>query len=436
MSKHLGNVLEPMALMEQHGADAVRWFMLAAGSPWAARRVGHDAIQEVVRKTLLTYWNTISFMSLYARASNFEPSQAPAQAARPIMDRWILSELQILNRDVDAAYADFDSQSAGRLLATFIDDLSNWYVRRSRRRFWDGDPAALATLHECLKTLTQLMSPMVPFITEHVWQELIKPVESDLASSIHLTSWPEVNTAMIDEQLRAQVALTRRIVELGRAARAESSVKIRQPLGRALISASGWAQLPSDMRDQIADELNVLELEDIANASGDLVSVSVKANFRSLGTKFGGKVQEIAKLISASDAAKLVAELRIKGETELGEYKIALDDLVITEQPKSGWSVASNNGESVALDLTLTQSLINAGNVREVVRALQEGRKSAGFEITDRILVNWNANHEVEPAVLEALEHIKREVLAVEMKQDQSLLCDTELGFTFNLAKA
>ena len=198
----------------KHGADAVRWFMLAAGSPWAARRVGHDAIQEVVRKTLLTYWNTISFMSLYARASNFEPSQAPAQASRPIMDRWILSELQILNRDVDAAYADFDSQSAGRLLATFIDDLSNWYVRRSRRRFWDGDPAALATLHECLKTLTQLMSPMVPFITEHVWQELIKPVESDLASSIHLTSWPEVNTSMIDEQLRAQVALTRRIVEL------------------------------------------------------------------------------------------------------------------------------------------------------------------------------------------------------------------------------
>jgi isoleucyl-tRNA synthetase len=433
MSKHLGNVLEPMALMDQHGADAVRWFMLAAGSPWAARRVGHDAIQEVIRKTLLTYWNTISFMSLYARASKFDLSQTPAQASRPIMDRWILSELQLLVKDVDAAYADFDSQTAGRLLATFIDDLSNWYVRRSRRRFWDGDPAALATLHECIKVLTQLMSPMVPFITEHVWQELIKPVEANSATSVHLTSWPDVNEQLIDLNLRDQVALTRRIVELGRAARAESSVKIRQPLGRALIAASGWSNLPADMRDQIADELNVLDLEDIANASGDLVSVSIKANFRALGAKYGGAVQDVAKLIAAADAATFVAEVRAKGGAKLGEYEITAEDLVITEQPKSGWSVASNNGESVALDLTLTQALINAGNVREVIRALQEGRKNAGFDISDRIIVTWNANSEMAPAVKESLDHIKREVLAVEMNQDASLLCDTELGFTFNL---
>ncbi len=436
MSKHVGNVLEPMALMEQHGADAVRWFMLAAGSPWAARRVGHDAIQEVIRKTLLTYWNTISFMSLYARASKFDLSQSPAQVGRPIMDRWILSELQLLVKDVDAAYADFDSQSSGRLIATFIDDLSNWYVRRSRRRFWDGDPAALATLHECIKTLTQLMSPMVPFITEHVWQELIKPVEADAAASIHLTSWPAVDESLIDLTLRDQVALTRRIVELGRAARAESSVKIRQPLGRALIAANGWSNLPSDMRDQIADELNVLDLEDIANASGDLVSVSIKANFRALGAKYGGAVQDAAKLIGAADAAALVAQVRTTGSAKVGEYEVTADDLVITEVPKSGWSVASNNGESVALDLTLTQELINAGNVREVIRALQEGRKNAGFDISDRIIVTWNANSEMAPAVNESLEHIAREVLAVEMKHDASLLCDTELGFTFNLKLA
>ena len=253
---------------------------------------------------------------------------------------------------------------------------------------------------------------------------------------MHLTSWPEVNEQLIDEKLREQVALTRRIVELGRAARAESSVKIRQPLGRALIAASGWANLPGDMRDQIADELNVLELEDIANASGDLVSVSVKANFRSLGERYGKTVQEIAKSIMSADAAKLVAEVRTKGSADLGGYEVRLDDLVITEQPKSGWSVSSNNGESVALDLTLTQTLINAGNVREVIRALQEGRKSAGFDISDRIIVAWNANSEVMPAVNEAIDHIKREVLAVEMTQDASLLCDTELGFTFNLAKA
>jgi isoleucyl-tRNA synthetase len=279
------------------------------------------------------------------------------------------------------------------------------------------------------------MSPMVPFITEHVWQELIKPVESDAATSIHLTSWPEIDEQLIDENLRKQVALTRRIVELGRAARAESSVKIRQPLGRALIAASGWANLPADMREQIADELNVLELEDIASASGDLVSVTIKANFRLLGAKYGGAVQEVAKLISSADAAKFVAEVRIHGSAKLGDFEITTEDLVITEQPKSGWSVASNNGESVALDLTLTQELINSGLVREVIRALQEGRKTSGFDISDRIIVAWNANSEVLPAVTEQLEHIAREVLAIEMRHDASLLCDTELGFTFNLAK-
>jgi isoleucyl-tRNA synthetase len=164
--------------------------------------------------------------------------------------------------------------------------------------------------------------------------------------------------------------------------------------------------------------------------------VSIKANFRSLGSKYGGAVQDIAKLISNADAAKLVAEVRTTGKALLASYEISTEDLVITEQPKSGWSVASNNGESVALDLNLTQALINAGHVREVVRALQEGRKSAGFDISDRIVVSWNATTEVAPAVKEALEHIKREVLAVEMNLDQSLLCDTELGFTFNLQKS
>ena len=179
----------------------------------------------------------------------------------------------------------------------------------------------------------------------------------------------------------------------------------------------------------------MLELEDIANASGDLVSVSIKANFRSLGAKYGGAVQEVAKLMSATDAASFVAEVRTKGSAKLGDFEVTAEDLVITEQPKSGWSVASNNGESVALDLTLTQELINAGNVREVIRALQEGRKSAGFDISDRIKVTWNATSEITPALIESLEHIKREVLAVEMQQDGSLLCDTDLGFTFNLEK-
>ena len=437
MSKHLGNVLEPMALMDQHGADAVRWYMLAAGSPWSARRVGHDAISDVVRKTLLTYWNTISFHSLYAQASNFDLSQSPPRSTRPVMDRWIISELSILINEVESCLSNFDSQGAGKVLAQFIDDLSNWYVRRSRRRFWDGDVAALATLHECLSTLTQLLAPMVPFISEHVWQELVRPVDPTVADSVHLSDFPVANPSDIDTQLSAQVGLTRRIVELGRAARAESGIKIRQPLQRALIAASGWAALPADMREQIADELNVADLADIADADGDLVDISVKANFRTLGAKFGGQVQEISKAIAAMDATTLVKTLRAKGSADVATWSIELDDLVITEVPRTGWMVASHEAESVALDLTLTPELIAAGNVREVIRFIQEARKTNGFDISDRIRISWNAPDEIASAVDAARDHISTEVLATEFTRDAGLATlEGELGFNAKLQKS
>ena len=436
MSKHLGNVLEPMALMDQHGADAVRWYMLAAGSPWAARRVGHESLNEVVRKTLLTYWNTVSFHALYANASNFEISQTPALSERPLMDRWIISELNILIQEVDIALEEFDSQIAGRSLARFIDDLSNWYVRRSRRRFWDGDTAALGTLHECLVALTKLLAPLVPFITEQVWQELVRPTDSTSVVSVHLANWPIAQSSAINLELGAQVALTRRIVELGRSTRAESGIKIRQPLGRALIAASGWSALPEQMREQIADELNVKSLEDIASADGDLVDISVKANFKSLGAKFGGAVQEISKAIASTDATELVKTLRSKGSTSIGIWEIALEDLVITEVPKNGWSVSSHDGESVALDLELTPALLAAGNVREVIRFIQERRKSDGFDISDRINLTWNATEEIAAAIESDNQHIADEVLALSMVRDNSLaVTDTEVGVEVVLVK-
>ena len=436
MSKHLGNVLEPISLMDQHGADAVRWYMLAAGSPWSARRVGHDAISDVVRKTLLTYWNTISFHTLYAQASGFELSQSPAVKDRSLMDRWILSELNALIVEVDQAYSDFDSQAAGKALAKFIDDLSNWYVRRSRRRFWDGDQAALATLHEALVTLTQLLSPMVPFISEHVWQELVRVANPDAAASVHLTDFPIAETALISLELNSQVAMTRRVVELGRAARAESAIKIRQPLQRALISAQGWATLPSDMKEQIADELNVIDLADIADADGDLVDISIKANFKSLGAKFGKEVQDIAKAIATLDHTVLVKELRKNGVAKVGTWEIDLNDLVVTEVPKSGWMVASHDGESVALDLEMTPALIDAGNVREVIRFIQERRKSDGLDISDRINVLWNADNSIADAILSAAAHISDEVLAISFERDQSITVgENDLGIEVILSK-
>ena len=442
MSKHLGNVLEPMALMDQHGADAVRWYMLAAGSPWSARRVGHDAISEVVRKTLLTYWNTVSFLSLYASAANYLPQPISDASKLSMMDRWIISELNQLISTVDAALNDFDSQTAGTALATFVDDLSNWYVRRSRRRFWDGDAAALSTLHHCLKTVTLLMAPMVPFITEHVWQKLIRVVEPNSPTSVHLADFPAADKNAIDAQLSKDVALTRRLVELGRASRAQSQVKIRQPLSRALIAAPSWKSLSTELRDQIADELNVEKLDDLASAGSGLVDISIKANFRTLGAKFGGDVQAIAKVIAASDAPALVSEIRTHGKFSLpyGDGAIAEvteEDLVITETPRTGWAVASHSGESVALDLELTPELISKGIVREAIRAIQDARKASGFDVSDRIHVKWNSDAESSAAIESGKSWISEEVLALSFERDSALKpSDEELGLTLQLKKS
>ena len=442
MSKHLGNVLEPMPLMNQHGADAVRWYMLAAGSPWSARRVGHDAISDVVRKTLLTYWNTISFFTLYANAADFEVSKVSADLT--LMDKWILSELNKLIVGVDQALENFDSQEAGQLLAAFIDDLSNWYVRRSRRRFWDGDEVALNTLYFCLKNLTLLLAPMVPFIAEHVWQSLIKVAEADQVESVHLADFPEANKKMIDENLSTSVALSRRLVELGRSARAESGVKIRQPLSRALVSAPGWAKISEEIKTHIAEELNILKLDGIHVAEADLVDVSVKANFRTLGTKFGADVQIIAKAITSANHREMVKHLRENKSFKLSvdltngskSAEIDIDDLVVTETPRTGWSVASHAGESLALDLALTPELIQSGLVREVIRAIQEERKKIGLDVSDRISVNWNAPDQVASAITSAVAEISAEVLATNLVQDKGQSSDgNELGLWLNLVK-
>lgn len=232
MSKHLGNILEPIPLMDEHGADAVRWFMAAGGSPWAARRVGHTTIQETVRKVLLTYWNTVAFQALYANLSSWTPGgETPAFADRPVLDRWALSEAHRLVQQVTTAYEGFDSQRVGMLLAGFVDDLSNWYVRRSRRRFWAGDPSALATLHECLQVVTLLMAPLTPFITERVWGDLFAATSEELPESVHLAAWPTTDGSLVDDDLGQQMSLARRLVELGRAARAEAKVRTRQPWG-------------------------------------------------------------------------------------------------------------------------------------------------------------------------------------------------------------
>ncbi|MEN9923405.1 MAG: hypothetical protein RIS09_919, partial [Actinomycetota bacterium] len=424
MSKHLGNVLEPVGLMDAHGADALRWYMLASGSPWQARRVGHTNIAEVVRKVLLTYWSTVSFHSLYARESNFTyvKNSATPISSRPLIDQWLLNERIILAREVDAALDVFDTQRAGKIIAEFIDLLSNWYVRRNRRRFWEGDAAALETLHEALETLTLVLAPFTPFISERVWQDLFVATNPEVPS-VHLASWPDSLNTQVDSKLSEDMRTIIELVELGRAARAESKVKTRQPLARALIGSQHWTSIPEELQQQVAEELNVKIVENLADADGELTSVEVKANFRNLGKRYGSNTQKIANLLTSLDPESVRNQLRTSDsfthvDAEHGEILFTRDDVVITELPKSGWAVASNEGLSVALDLTLSKDLIHEGLAREIVRLLQEARKTSGLEVSNRIRVHWkSANHEVCSAIEKHQDWIASEILALEFQQ-------------------
>ncbi len=429
MSKHLGNILDPFDLMERHGADAVRWFMLAGGNPWAARRVGDKILDEVVRKVLLTYWNTASFHVLYARANGWTPADdAPAPADRPLLDRWARSELHRTVVEVTAALDDFDPTRAGRRLTEFVDDLSNWYVRRSRRRFWDGDPAALATLAECLDVVTRLLAPFVPFITDEVHERLVRDLDPTAPDSVHLETWPAADPTAVDGALAEQMSLVRRIVELGRSARAESAVRTRQPLARALVSAPGWDRLPGELVAHVADELNARVVEPLATAAdgaggaGGLVDVSVKANFRSLGKRFGPRTPRVAAAIQAADASALAAALRHAGTATVdvdGEsVEVEPDDVVTSETPRAGWAVATAGPETVALDLELDDELRAAGMVRELVRSVQEARKSQGLEVTDRIELWWESDDaSAAAAVRGAADALAGEVLATDLTE-------------------
>ncbi|RBQ20355.1 isoleucine--tRNA ligase [Spongiactinospora rosea] len=450
MSKHLGNVLEPIPLMDQHGADALRWFMACSGSPWAARRVGHAALEEIVRKVLLTYWNTASFFVLYANAEGWSPAalaSAPPPERRSLLDRWALAELHRTVAEVTASMESYDTARAGRRLAAFLDDLSNWYVRRSRRRFWAGEQAAFATLYECLETVTRLMAPITPFLTDHVWEVLRAP---EAPSSVHLTTWPEVEESLLDPALSERMALVRRLVELGRSARASSGVKTRQPLGRALVGAPGWSSLPGELRALIADELNVLKLEDLSGFSADLVSFTVKPNFRALGKRYGGRTKLVAAAVTAADPVALAGALRGGGTAtvqveEIGEVELGPDDVIVTEQPRSGWAVETGaietgTGETVALDLAITDELRLAGLAREAVRLIQEARKSSGLSITDRIELWWTAGSpDVAQAMRTHAATVGDEVLAGAFTEGTEpglpTHSDADLGLSFQLRR-
>jgi len=430
MSKHLGNVLEPMHLLEAYGADTVRWFFAVSGSPWATRKIGSGVLEDIVRKVLLTYWNTASFLVLYANAAGAEaPTETtgradalpPPPAERPPLDRWLLSELNLVVREVTIAMEAFDSAAAGRRIAAFIDDVSNWYVRRSRPRFWSGPStpdgaAAFATLSQALDTVTRLMAPITPFITDYIWGVLR---EDDAPDSVHLAAWPMADESLVDPQLAERMALVRRLVELGRSARASAVVKVRQPLARALVAAPGFADLPAELRAQVADELNVREIEPLDASDRALVRHTVKANFRALGKRFGNGTQPVAAAIAAADPDALAAELRTSGEVRIAVdgqgVTIGPDDVIVTQTPIAGWTVAVDGADTVALEVIITPELRREGLAREFIRLVQDARKMDGFDVTYRISVRWStADPELAEALTEHQALISGEVLAVD----------------------
>jgi isoleucyl-tRNA synthetase len=322
---------------------------------------------------------------------------------------------------VTASLEAFDSAAAGRRLAALIDDLSNWYVRRSRRRFWAGPSnahgaSAFATLHSALVTVTKLMAPITPFLTDYLWGVLREPGSPE---SVHLAQWPAADASLIDPGLATQMALARRVVDLGRSARCAAGVGIRQPLERALVGASGFASLPAELRSLVAEELNVHSVSALDSSAdgGELVRYSVKPDFRALGKRFGARTQAVAAAIRDADPAAVAAQIA-GGSLRLdvagaGPVEITAADVIVTQTPAEGWGVAVADGETVALDLAVSPSLRAEGLAREVVRRIQEARKASGLAVTDRISLHWStAGGELADALAAHGALIADEVLA------------------------
>ncbi len=396
MSKSRGNVVNPWQIFAEHGADATRWYMYTAGPPGNARRFSGNLVAEVKRRFLNTLWNTYSFFVVYANlaeaqegnGSGPDPS-SPADASQ-LLDRWLLSELNRLARDVTAAYEAYDVTAATRPIADFVDELSNWYVRLNRRRFWDGDPAALSTLRQALVTLSKLLAPAIPFMAEEIYQNLVAGVESGAPDSVHLARWPQADESAIDDRLHADMALAQKVTTLGRAARESAALKVRQPLQQVVIRARTEAENSGLERVKalLLSELNVKELA-FAGEAGELVDVSVFPLPKQLGQKYGRGYPVIRGRFAEMDQSDLAARFDA-GESvtvvdEEREYAVEPEDVEIRRTPRAGLAVAEDGGYLVAVSTTLTPELELEGQARELVRRVQQLRKDSELEISDRI---------------------------------------------------
>jgi isoleucyl-tRNA synthetase len=425
MSKSKGNVVEPWDVISAHGADALRWYYLTAQQPWSGYRFSVDTVGESVRQFLLTLWNTYSFWVLYANAENLGPADFDEVSPGEDLDRWALSRLQATIATVRERMDDFDCTSAGRAIAEYVEELSNWYVRLSRRRFWEGDRAAFATLRHCLLEVTALLAPFTPFLADEIHINLAGGDAEELGSqpdSIHLRDFPEPDPTLADPGLEAAMEAVRLTVELGRAARAQAKAKMRQPLRRAVIVANDAERAAISARaDLVTAELNVKEL-DFVSEEADLVTYAVKPNYRSLGPRFGKRMPQVAAAVEALDAVHVARVMADGGEIGISidgdEHTIGADEVTLALQPLDGYEVEAEAGHAVALQLELDDELRREGLAREIVHAVQNARKGAGLDISDRIELRLGGSEELLAAAREHGDYIAGEVLAISVAYD------------------
>jgi isoleucyl-tRNA synthetase len=420
MSKSKGNVVEPWDVIDAHGADAFRWYYLTAQQPWSGYRFSVDTVGESVRQFLLTLWNTYSFWVLYANAENLGPEDF---VGRPEpsedLDRWALSRLQATVAHVTERMDDFDCTAAGREIAAFVEELSNWYVRLSRRRFWDGDRVAFATLRHCLLETAALLAPFTPFLADEIHLNLAggeAEALGELPDSVHLRDFPEPDSALSDPNLETAMQAVRLTVELGRAARAQAKAKVRQPLRRAVIVANDAEREAISARAELVKaELNVKEL-DFVEEESELVSYAVKPNYRSLGPRFGKRMPQVAAAVEALNPVHVAAVMADGGEVGINvdgdEHTLAPEEVTLSLRPLEGYEVEAEAGHAVALQLELDDELRREGLAREIVHAVQNARKEAGLEITDRIELSLGGDEELLAAAREHQPYVAGEVLA------------------------
>jgi len=422
MSKRLGNAVDPFETLAEYGPDATRWYMIANANPWDNLKFDIEGVAEVRRKFFGTLYNTYSFFALYANIDGFTYSEAEVPLAdRPEIDRWILSELHTLVKDVDGFYADYEPTRAARAISDFVqENLSNWYVRLCRRRFWKGDYAqdkiaAYQTLYTCLVTVAKLSAPIAPFYMETLYRNLNNITGKEPFESVHLADFPQAVENFVDKTLESKMAKAQTISSLVLSLRKKEMIKVRQPLRKVMIPVLDAVQKAEveAVSDLIKAEVNVKEVELLDDASGILVK-QIKPNFRALGPRFGKDMGLISKEIQ-NLSQEQIAELERKGELPLvisgNTVILTSDDVEITSQDIEGWLVANANGLTVALDITITPQLRNEGMARELVNRIQNIRKDSGFEVTDKIRVTLGRNETLETAVRENEAYIKSETL-------------------------